>query len=471
MIFLFNYLKLIAWSTIYYLNDYKSPILTKILIKNIREAGCVPIKFCQWVLPQLEVVYDIEISDFNSLLYSGLEELYENCDHHSIEFTKDKYLEAFGNDIDEDYDVKEVIASGSIGQVYRVVSKYDGKNYALKSIHPSVIYQIFFIQILFKFIYKIPILNQLLIKYIPINLNGFIEDFKTQTDLINEANNCLFFNNNYRNNKLIIIPKIVKVSKNIMVMSYEEGEQIDDMDISDYKKYKIAMYMRLFVKSNEQVYNTIHGDLHKGNWKVRLVDGKPKLVIYDFGFCWKVPFHLRDHLDYINETFLCLSDDNEENIIEACYLFINKCCDKNSIKDAICETKKISKLSDTDFIMRLIINTVKNDLIIIDPFIIQSVIIHSQILRLLERFSFIKYPKEEDDTMFTLKEYYNRRVPDVINLCKTENAFMEYCNFLEKVYESKDIKTEELFKYSCIENNLCENETLKNLAIEGITFS
>ena len=121
--------------------------------------------------------------------------------------------------------------------------------------------------------------------------------------------------------------------------------------------------------------------------------------------------------------------------------------------------------------MRLIINTVKNDLIIIDPFIIQSVIIHSQILRLLERFSFIKYPKEEDDTMFTLKEYYNRRVPDVINLCKTENAFIEYCNFLEKVYESKDIKTEELFKYSCIENNLCENETLKNLAIEGITFS
>ena len=64
MIFLFNYLKLIAWSTIYYLNDYKSPILTKILIKNIREAGCVPIKFCQWVLPQLEVVYDIEIGDF-----------------------------------------------------------------------------------------------------------------------------------------------------------------------------------------------------------------------------------------------------------------------------------------------------------------------------------------------------------------------------------------------------------------------
>lgn len=471
MIFLFNYLKLVTWTSIYYFNNYKSPILTKILIKNIREAGCVPIKFCQWVLPQLEVIYDIDINDFNNLLYSGLEELYENCDHHPIGYTRETYRRDFGNDIDEDYDVKEVIASGSIGQVYRVVSKCDGCDYALKSIHPSVIYQIFFMKVVFGLLYKIPILNKLLIKHIPININGFIDDFKTQTNLVNEANNCLFFKNNYKDNNLIIIPEVIKVSENIMVMSYEEGEQLDDLDISDYKKYKVAMYMRLFIKSNEQVYHTVHGDLHKGNWKVRLVDDKPKLVVYDYGFCWKIPHHLRDNLDYINETFLCLSEDNEENIIESCYLFINKCCDKASIKKAIYETKKSSKFTDTEFLMRLIINTMRSKLLIIDPYIIQSVIIHSQILRLLERFSFVKHPEEGDDSMYALEEYYNRRVPDVINLCKTENAFMNYCNYLEKIYESKNIKTEGLFKYSCVENNLSENETLKNLAIEGITFS
>ena len=32
----------------------------------------------------------------------------------------------------------EVIASGSIGQAYKIKSKYDNKYYALKSIHPDV---------------------------------------------------------------------------------------------------------------------------------------------------------------------------------------------------------------------------------------------------------------------------------------------------------------------------------------------
>ena len=183
-------------------------------------------------------------------------------------------------------------------------------------------------------------------------------------------NKIKHFFEHYKDNDFIIIPELIRCEKSIMIMSYEEGISFDELTIDIYHKYKIALLLASFTRNNQHILNYHHGDLHKGNWKVRLVDGKPKLVIYDFGFCWKVPFHLRDHLDYINETFLCLSDDNEENIIEACYLFINKCCDKNSIKDAICETKKTSKLSDTDFIMRLIINTVKNDLIIIDPFII-----------------------------------------------------------------------------------------------------
>lgn len=471
MLFIFNYAKLLSWSIIYYFNNYKSTVLTKVLIKNIREAGCIPIKFCQWFLPQLEVIYDTDIQSLNNELYSGLEELYENCDYHSDDHTKKKYLDDFGCEIDEEYEIIEIIASGSIGQVYKIKSKYDNKYYALKSIHPDVTSQVYFIQLVFNLIYALPFINKLLIKYIPIDLNGFITDFKTQTNLINEANNCLTFKNFYKDNKLIVIPEIIKVSKNIIVMSYEYGEKLDDLDISDYKKYKVAMYMRLFIKSNEQVYHTIHGDLHKGNWKVRIVNERPILIIYDFGFCWKVPLHLREHLDYINETFLCLSDDNEENIINSCHIFINKCCDKKEIKKSIIETRKNCKYNATDFIMKLVINTIRSNLLIIDSYIIQSVIIHTQILKLLEKFSFIRYPKDTDNSMYMIDEYYNRRVIDVISLCKTEKSFVEYCNFLEKVYESKNIEKKELFEYACKELNLCEDETLKNLAIDGITFS
>ena len=35
--------------------------------------------------------------------------------------------------------------------------------------------------------------------------------------------------------------------------------------------------------------NFIHGDLHKKNWKVRINDdGEYKIILYDFGLCWKL---------------------------------------------------------------------------------------------------------------------------------------------------------------------------------------
>ena len=38
------------------------------------------------------------------------------------------------------------------------------------------------------------------------------------------------------------------------------------------------------------VLDIFYGDLHKGNWKVRVEDNIAKLVIYDFGFVRRVHF-------------------------------------------------------------------------------------------------------------------------------------------------------------------------------------
>ena len=35
------------------------------------------------------------------------------------------------------------------------------------------------------------------------------------------------------------------------------------------------------------IENFNHGDLHPGNWRVRIEEEKCKIVIYDYGFCWK----------------------------------------------------------------------------------------------------------------------------------------------------------------------------------------
>ena len=88
MFALLNYIKLALWSGIYYKQENKSDIVYKIIIKNIKDSGCVAIKFVQWLLPKIEAIYDIDIHDPKNKWFLELEELYDNCNYHSIEYTK-----------------------------------------------------------------------------------------------------------------------------------------------------------------------------------------------------------------------------------------------------------------------------------------------------------------------------------------------------------------------------------------------
>ena len=66
------------------------------------------------------------------------EELYDDCNWHSLNYTKKIYKETFNKDLDEDYSIEEQIGSGSIGQVYKIKNKKT-KNYdILKVRHPNI---------------------------------------------------------------------------------------------------------------------------------------------------------------------------------------------------------------------------------------------------------------------------------------------------------------------------------------------
>ena len=180
-----NYTKLFLWSSIYYLQKKKSEIILKIIIKNIKESGCVTIKLIQWLLPKIEALYKINKNDPNYKWFFDLEEVYEKCDIHDIEYTKDIYKQDFNRDIDIDYEIGDIVASGSIGQVYKVKSRYDEKYYAMKVIHPNVNSGINYIQYILVFLYKTPFIKNLFRYYFPININDFLRDFRTQIYMIN----------------------------------------------------------------------------------------------------------------------------------------------------------------------------------------------------------------------------------------------------------------------------------------------
>ena len=98
----------------------------------------------------------------------------------------------------------------------------------------------------------------------------------------------MYFYNNYKDNKYIIIPKLIKTSRDIIIMEHIEGKCIDKLEMSEYRKSKIIFLLYLFIRNNMLIINNNHGDLHKFNWKVsdEVYNNLNKIIIYDFGYCF-----------------------------------------------------------------------------------------------------------------------------------------------------------------------------------------
>ena len=440
MMFLFNYLKLAIWSSIYF---YKpNELLLKIIHKNIDDCGCIAVKFVQWMLPKIEVMYDIDKKTKENQWFYDFEGFYDKCKIHSLEETNEIYLNDFNRKLEEDYTIDEIIASGSIGQVYKVHDKNDNY-YALKVLHPNMRSQIYFLEFIIWLLYTFPLTKNYLRYKLPVSLKDFISDFKLQTNLINEGNNCIQFYHEYKENDYIIIPEVFQLSKNTLVMSYEEGDKFDDIQISDYKKAQIQMIFKLFIKHN-QYYFFMHGDLHKGNWKVR--DGE-KIIIYDFGYCWHTPIYLQDSFDIVDKAFLEIDNPDKVKIefVESVYIFFNKSVNKIIIQKEIDELSKNMRCDDPPFLLKLLINCLKDSDVLLESYVLNTLILHNQMERNLIKYN-VTITNKSGKMGEISNTYYKKKINDIICFCETKNIFEKYRKHLQDEYESESIILNELFE-------------------------
>ena len=435
MLFIINYTKLFLWSFIYYF--YRTDTIFDIIFKNINDCGCIAIKFTQWILPKLEMVHNLDPK--KDKWFSKLEQFYEYNEIHNTEYTKKIYYNDFNHNFDDDYIFDSIIGSGSIGQVYKITNKHTRKNYALKVIHPNIEYQIIFIKYLILFIQYIPFINNYLKYYIPIDIYQFIIDFKNQTNMIKESNNCLQFYENYKHNQFIVIPKIHKVSNNIIIMSYENGTRFDNLQCNDYMKFKCIQLLQIFLKNNQIITNFNHGDIHKGNWKIKIHENNPYLIIYDYGFCWEIPYQDKYMLDLIEDTFMKLDNNNHKNyreeLIRICNFILNKKCSHKIIND---ELNKYQLITDPLILLKIIINIAKNEKIILDSILLQILIYMNQFIKYLEDYGLIRNEDNIKDGFITY-EYYRKRLVDIYCLCKTHHIFIKYQKFIETKINSIEI--------------------------------
>ena len=440
--FIFNISKLLLFS---FYNKKKYDYTKKYNIKNIKlikkyinNCGCICTKCVQWLIPILEK------ENINNDILDILDDVYENNDIHDIKLTEQLYKKHFKIDLNNEYEIIDIIGSGSIGQVYKIKDIKSGKYYVMKVKHPNIDKQMILFRNIFSFIYKIKIFNKFFYNYFPFDLVSFLEDFYKQSDFVNECNNILNFYNKYLDNDYIIIPKLIKVSNDIIIMEYIDGDCLDNLDISEYKKSKIIYLLYLFVRNNILILNNNHGDLHKFNWKVSndKINNLNKIIIYDFGYCFK----LNDE-EYSNINGLCdliVSFKNNENDTQKYYDFLNFLFNK----ELKLNIEFNNRITEPDILLKQILQISKENNLIIHKY----KILNSLLLMSLVDNYFQKYKINNNTDILKIK----KNVLDAYNFCNTYKIYPELAKHLLKEYHL-NYKQNEIFE------SISFNDKIKSL--------
>jgi len=389
------------------------------LIKRyINNSGCLCIKCIQWLVPILEN------QNIDNKLLNCLSNSYENNYIHDIKYTEKIYYKLFNNNINDDYDIKDIIGSGSIGQIYKVKCKKTGNLFALKIKHPNIESQIKLLKYVFNLIYKLKIFNKFFHKYFPFNLVDFLDDFYKQTDFINESNNLLDFYHNYENNPYIIIPKLIKSSNELIIMEYIDGTCIDNMNLNEYDKSKIIFLLYLFIRNNMIIVNNNHGDLHKYNWKIS--DEKynkiNKIIIYDFGYCFK---NNKKEYSYVKKicNLIQTYDKNNHIKVNEYKEFLQFLFDNDNIKININFNHNITK---PDILLNQVLNLSKDNNLMIK----RNKVLNILLLMCLVDNYFTKYNISNEPKIKVKNNLLNAYA-----FCKHYDIFEDLSNILLKEYK------------------------------------
>ena len=375
-----------------------------------------------------EVIPILDKEDIDDKILNMLSNVYENNLNQDIKYTNKIYKYQFNKEISDEYDIVDVIGSGSIGQVYKIKCKKSGEKYVMKVKHPNIESQITLFRNIFKYIYNIKIFNKLFYKYFPFNLIDFLDDFYKQSDFINESNNILYFYHKYHDNPYIIIPKLIKTSENIIIMEYMDGKCLDDLDINEYNKSKIIILLYLFIRNNLLVLNNNHGDLHKYNWKVSndKLNNIYKIIIYDFGYCFRLT-----KLEYDNISMLCdLIASNDENM-DNYNKFLKFLYDKPSLNINV---EYNNRITEPSVLLDQILKISKENNIMIKRYKVLNTLL---LMSLVDTY-FQKYNINNNTDILIIK----KKLLDAYTFCITYKIFPKLSDKLLKEYNHNNKQTE-----------------------------
>ena len=438
------------------LDSDRGYILIDTIKRNVEESGSICIKFCQWLIPILDNIY-IK-GDKKPYWFRSLESLYENCPLHSQEYSKQVYTRELGGSFDDDYTILNIIGSGSIGQVYKIQNKHTDKIFAYKIIHPDIKYQLRLFRTILRIMLYIPYIRHKLHRLVPVNYIQFIDYFEEQINMIKESNNLLRMYYNYQDNPAVIIPQLIRCSESCMIMTYEEGIIMDHLDISAYQKTKIISLLYGFITSNQLLYDIIHNDIHKANWKVRkITEDRYVIIVYDFGYCYHKQVKDRPIIQMMTDMFEC-ADEHTDNSDKYATMIQFSCNDysepfKETVKQFIPDDIVCNPIN----LFHLGIKVCSSTDAVLDATTIQILIVSIQC------YKYLAVAGINNDTKLKNDGYrmYRERYLDLCNIYKTYDSFHEFRDYMIHKLSTLNMEVTNLF--DVIKDNETITDEVTNL--------
>jgi len=446
------------WNTINQINEtpYNDDNLDKLmnLITNLEkmvvDGGCIYIKFMQWYISNLKAknCNKKDYDETNELLINRFEYIFNNCKTHSLEHTKKTFMNDFDISLDDYVSGLELIASGSIGQVYKGLRNTDNKMVVIKVKHPEIDDKIEEFKQLSDFIVTIQQYSFIRRRYkLNFNFQEFTNDLQLQSDFNIEVSNNNKYRQLYKNNDDIYFPKVYINSKNVIVSEYMDI--IDIENLTDYNKYKTILNLSCFLYDMILVKNFIHNDLHSKNWGI-IHDSKTdkyKLLVLDCALCISSE-NVNYNVQLINgiESLASKEENKIVDVIDALKKFIKIEPENEDIVRKMINENIVNNGVKTVYILEIVNYLIEKQNMIMDTFIVNMLLSLILCEEFLKKENLLNCNSSDSSYTSHTKSIYM----DMYTFCNKETSYHELSKYIKKTLNNKVYKANnELFGKSC----------------------
>lgn len=446
------------WDTISKIHEitYNDDNLEKIinLIEKLEgfviEGGCIYVKFMQWYISNLKA-QNCNINDYdeiNKLLINRFEYIFNNCESHSLEYSKKIFISDFGLSLDDYVSGLELIASGSIGQVYKGLRNIDNKMIAIKIKHPEIDRQIEEFKQLSNFIVSIQQYDFIRRRYkLNFNFEEFMNDLQLQSDFNVEVSNNNKFKRMYKDNDDIYFPKVYINSEKIIVSEYMNI--VDINNLGDYGKYKMILNLSCFLYDMILVKNFIHNDLHSKNWGVIQdpVTKKYRLLIMDCALCMSSE-NVKYNIQLMNgiESLSSKSENKVADIIDALKHFIDIEPENEDIVREMIMTNIVNNGVKTVYVLEIVNYLIEKQNMIMNTFIANILLSLILCEEFLKKENLLNCNGGDASYTNHTKSIYM----DMYTFSNKKNSYYDLSKYIKKTLNNKVYKaTNVLFNKTC----------------------